>query len=151
MNAMNGTTMTAALRWALQAAQDPSMAAADWLASDIDPDTAGAVALLTDEHTSLDHLRKAKSAFKTMRIVGETKADRRLGARLYLAAIAAARVRHGVTISRQADAALARALESLARDAGAPGPLRTLGGMALCAIRDLRPKPPPPGSERAMA
>jgi hypothetical protein len=129
------TSMVAALRWALEASLDPAMATADWLAQDIDPRAAGAVALLTSQHTPLEHLRKAKSSFKTMRLVGETRADRRLGARLYLAAIAAARVHHGAAISRQSEKALARALESLLEDQHAPQPLRSLAGMALSAMR----------------
>ena len=39
---------TEALRWALDASHDPSMASADWLAMDIDPSRASAYALLTD-------------------------------------------------------------------------------------------------------
>ena len=59
-----------ALRSALEVVGDPARAAADWLARDIDPTKPSAVALLTDPDVSLENLRKAKSVFKTMRILG---------------------------------------------------------------------------------
>ena len=68
-----------ALRWALELTTNPAIAAADWLARDIDPSRASAVELLTDSKVSLDMLKKAKNAFKTMRIVGEHAADRASG------------------------------------------------------------------------
>ncbi len=73
-----------------------------------------------------------------MRIVGETVAARRLAARLYLAAIAAALVRHGERISGQSDAALQRALTSLLDDTEMPDPLRDLAGTALCVLRERK-------------
>ncbi|MHC4142981.1 MAG: hypothetical protein ACYSUF_14335, partial [Planctomycetota bacterium] len=76
-----------ALRSAVEAAVDPAMAAADWLARDIDPNQHSAVDLLTDPEVSLETLKKAKDVYKTMRILGETAADRRLAARLYAASI----------------------------------------------------------------
>jgi len=125
------------LRWALDLSADPATASADWLAADIDPQRESAVALLTDAGVPLTHLRRAKSAFKTMRIVGETGADRRMGARLYAAAIAAALVWHGKRISRQSDAALRRAFASLLDDHAMPEPLRALAGKALCTLNEL--------------
>jgi hypothetical protein len=127
-----------ALRWALDASADPAMASADWLALDIDRSAASAVALLTDPHVPLAHLQRAKDVFKTMRIVGESASDRRVGARLYAAAIAAGLVRHGHRISRQSDAALERAFQALTDDVGLPQPLRQLGGAGLCALREQR-------------
>ena len=44
------------LRSAVEAAMDPAMAAADWLAREIDPDHNSAVALLTDPNVSLETL-----------------------------------------------------------------------------------------------
>jgi hypothetical protein len=123
-----------ALRSAVEAAVDPAMAAADWLARDIDPQQPSAVALLTDPDVSLESLKKAKDVYKTMRILGETAADRRLAARLYAASIGAALIRHNDRISRQSDSALKRGLLSLTEDAEAPDPLRKLAGMALCAL-----------------
>lgn len=125
-----------ALRWALESSTDPAMAAADWLARDIDPSCDGALDLISNPVTPLEHLVKAKAAFKTMRVVGETRADRRVGARMYLAAIAAALVRHQTRISRQSDEALRRALRSLNDERSAPEVLRSLAGMALCVINE---------------
>jgi hypothetical protein len=126
--------LTEALRSAVEAALDPSMAAADWLARDIDPDCGSAVQLLTSPVVPLPALRKAKDAFKTMRILGETVADRRLAARLYAAAIASALVHHDQRISRQSTTALQRALRSLNEDTQAPDPIRHLAGTALCVL-----------------
>ncbi|MHC4220709.1 MAG: hypothetical protein ACYSU7_19910 [Planctomycetota bacterium] len=120
-----------ALRSAVEAAVDPAMAAADWLARDIDPERPSAVALLTDPDVSLETLMKAKDVYKTMRILGETAADRRLAARLYAASIGAALARHDHRISRQSDSALRRGLQSLHEDTEAPDPLRQLAVTAL--------------------
>ena len=125
-----------ALRSAVESTVDPAMAAADWLARDIDPDQPSAVDLLTDSSASLETLRKAKDVYKTMRILGETPADRRLAARLYAASIGAALVVHGTRISRQSDSALKRGLLKLQDDAEAPDPLRKLAGTALCALAE---------------
>jgi len=125
-----------ALRSAVEATVDPAMAAADWLARDIDPDCTSAINLLTDTTASLETLTKAKDVYKTMRILGETPADRRLAARLYAASIGAALVVHRARISRQSDSALKRGLQSLQDDAEAPDPLRRLAGTALCALAE---------------
>jgi hypothetical protein len=134
MNTAIRERLSDALRSAVEAAVDPAMAAADWLARDIDPNQHSAVALLTDPDASLETLKKAKDVYKTMRILGETAADRRLAARLYAASIGAALVRHDQRISRQSDSALKRGLQSLTEDAEAPDPLRQLAGAALCAL-----------------
>jgi hypothetical protein len=125
-----------ALRSAVESTVDPAMAAADWLARDIEPDCASAVDLLSDTTVSLETLKKAKDVYKTMRILGETPADRRLAARLYAASIGAALVVHRTRISRQSDAALKRGLQSLQDDAEAPDSLRKVAGMALCVLAD---------------
>ncbi len=124
-----------ALRSALEVVGDPALAAADWLARDIDPTKPSAVALLADPDVSLENLRKAKSVFKTMRILGETSADRRLAARLYAAAIAAALARYNQRVSRQSNEALLRGLRSLLEDAQMPDRLRKLAGSALGALK----------------
>ncbi|NNF45025.1 MAG: hypothetical protein HKO59_02700 [Phycisphaerales bacterium] len=123
-----------ALRWALESTHDPALASADWLAMDIDPTRTSAFALLTDPSVPLTKLRQAKDAYKTMRIVGETSSDRRLGARLYGTAIAAAIVRHGKRITRQSDAALRRSFHGLLDDADMPEAVRALAGQALCQL-----------------
>ncbi|MFO0873068.1 MAG: hypothetical protein U0575_03740 [Phycisphaerales bacterium] len=119
------------LEWAAAACGDPAMSAADWLADDILPGSGGALALVGDPATPLEALRRAKDAFKTMRIMGEQTADRRLGARLYLAAIASALAFHDQRISAQSDEALARALERARDDGDEPLPLRHLATVAL--------------------
>jgi hypothetical protein len=127
----SGARMTNALRWALDATSDPSMAAADWLALDIDADCGSASGLLSNPRVTLLQLRKAKSAYKTMRIVGETSSDRRLAARLYAASIAAAIVWHERRISGQSDSALRRAFGALLDDEGMDDALRDLAARAL--------------------
>ncbi len=134
MNALLRERLSDVLRSAVEASVDPAMAAADWLARDIDPTQNSAIGLLTDPDVDAHTLAKAKDVYKTMRILGETSADRRLAARLYAAAIAAALVRHGQRISRQSKAALKRALQTLHEDAEAPEPLRHLAGAALCHL-----------------
>lgn len=118
------------MRWALDAEHDPSMAAADWLASDIDARYRTVVELLGDPEVALASIVAAKEAFKTMRLVGETAADRRLGARLYAASIAAAFAHHGERISTQSDRALARAFGRFAEDPAVHPDLRELAGRA---------------------
>ncbi len=124
-----------ALRWALELTNNPSTAAADWLARDLDPTKATALELLSDCNISLDTLKKAKNAFKTMRIVGEHAADRRLGGRMYLASIAAGVVYHSTRISSQTDGALLKALKEFIRDDGMPEQLRELADLAYLSIQ----------------
>src|SRR5688572_28510397 len=52
-----------ALQWALDVLHEPAMAAADWLARDIDPSQPSAVALLTNPDITLAQIRQAKSVF----------------------------------------------------------------------------------------
>lgn len=127
-----------ALRWALDALQQPAMAAADWLARDIDPQQPSAVALLTNPKITLNQVRQAKTVFKTMRIVGEKSADRQIGARMYAAAIAAGVVFHGKRITTQSDRALKKGFQALLDDRRMPMPLRDLAGKALCVLSDLK-------------
>lgn len=130
-SSMLGSSIHEALRWALEEHEDSSMASADWLVRDINPDQPSAVALLISEDVPLEQLKLAKDAFKTMRIVGETATDRSLASRLYLGAIAAAMVRHGQRITQQSDRALYRGLESMARDPNIVAPLREMADEAL--------------------
>ena len=128
--------MSDMLRWALDSMHEPALAAADWLARDIDHEQSTATALLTNPHISLAQAKQAKSVFKTMRIVGEKSADRRVGARMYAGAIAAALVRHQQLISQQSEEALKRAFQGLLDDRRMPAQLRDLAGMALCALAE---------------
>ncbi len=127
----DSTRLHDTMRWALDANTDPAMASADWLATDIDPTATSATDLLSRETVSLESLRAAKSAFKTMRIIGETSQDRRLGARLYAAAICASFVFHNVRITSQSDSALFRAFSGLSGDDTIPAVLRELADRGL--------------------
>lgn len=124
------------IRWALEVDGEPSTAAANWLARDIDSKCRSAIELVTLSSVPLEHLEQAKHVFKTMRMIGETKGDRRLGGQLYLAAIAAALVYHDQRISRQSDRALHRALTKMTVDTDVPNELRVL---ATNALRLLQP------------
>jgi hypothetical protein len=130
--------MGEAIQWALDSLHQPAMAAADWLARDIDPKHSTAVTLLTDPNITLAQIRQAKSVFKTMRIVGEKAADRRIGARMYAAAIAAGLVRFGKKVSTQSDEALTRGFQGLLEDRRMPEPLRDLAGTALCMLKNMK-------------
>jgi hypothetical protein len=124
------------IRWALEVEDEPATAAANWLARDIDATCRSAIDLVTLSGVPLEHLQQAKHVFKTMRMIGETKADRRLGGQLYLAAIASALAYHGRRISRQSDHTLHRALTQMADDSSAASELRVL---ARNALRKLKP------------
>ncbi len=125
------------LRSAKEVSVDPAMAAADWLARDIDPQRGTAVELLTDPSVSIKNLQKAKDVYKTMRILGESANDRRVAARLYAATIAAGLIHHGKRISRQSDAALTRGLEALLADLDMPQPVRRLAESGLAILGSL--------------
>ena len=132
-----------ALGWALESSTNPARAAADWLARDIDPDCPTAVELVTREDSTLEQLNLAKSAFKTMRVLGETSSDRRVGAWLYIGTIASALVHHGERITKQSDAALRRAFLKLYHEESVGttyAPLFALAGRALDAM-DARSGP----------
>ncbi len=138
MSMLSRQQLSKVFRSALEASADPAMAAADWLAWDIDSARPTVAELLTDPNISLDNLRKAKDVYKTMRILGETSTDRRIAANLYAAAIGAALLYHGEQISRQSDAALQRGLEALQTDTKMPQPLRDLARAGLGALNGSR-------------
>ncbi len=139
MSSVSRNQLSDVFRSAVEACENPAMAAADWLAADIDADRPSVIALLSDPQVPVEHLRKAKDAYKTMRILGETSADRRLAARLYAITIAAALVHHNRRISRQSDSALRRGLHSFHEDSNMPEPLRELAGTALGHLAGARP------------
>ena len=134
MNTPTQNDLSDALRWALDAMHYPAMTSADWLARDIDPDQPSAAAFLSNPQITLRQVKQAKSVFKTLRIVGETSADRRIGARMYAAAIAAGIVRFDTRVSTQSDRAVHRGLQSLLDDRSMPTPLRDLAGSALSVL-----------------
>jgi hypothetical protein len=139
---LQDSRMSATLQWALDSSENPALASANWLAEDIDPSCHDVAKLLANRDTSLDQLRKAKSAFKTMRVVGETAADRRLGGHLYAATIAAALVYHGTRISTQSERALRKGFQNLADAEALPEPLVALGNAALNELNnDSLPMP----------
>ncbi len=134
MSMVTRQQLSEVLRSAMEVSVNPAMAAADWLARDIDPQRSSAVALLTDPKVSIENLRKAKDVYKTMRILGESSTDRRVAARLYAATIGAGLIHHGKRISRQSDAALTRGLTSLQADMDMPEPLRRLAEAGLILL-----------------
>lgn len=134
MSMLTRQQLSDVLRSAMEVSANPAMAAADWLARDIDPKRNSAVELLTDPGVSVENLRKAKDVFKTMRILGESSTDRHVAARLYAAAIAAGLVHRGQRISRQSTSALKRGLESLSNDMDMPKPLRRLAEAGLVML-----------------
>ncbi len=134
MSMVTRQQLSEVLRSAMEVSANPAMAAADWLARDIDPQRSSAVALLTDPKVSIENLRKAKDVYKTMRILGESSTDRRVAARLYAATIGAGLIHHGKRISRQSDAALTRGLTSLQADMDMPEPLRRLAEAGLILL-----------------
>ncbi|MDG2055237.1 MAG: hypothetical protein P8J86_11080 [Phycisphaerales bacterium] len=135
MNDTDQSSYSQVLRWALQDSSDSAMASANWLASDIDSGHDSVEALLDDPKAPLSNIQQAKGVFKTMRVVGETTADRRLGARLYAATIASALVHHKEQISTQSDAAITRSLTALADDRKMPSRLRRLAREALSGLQ----------------
>jgi len=124
-----------AIRWAEAIGNDDGMASVNWLAADIDPQRPSAESLLVDPAVPLDALVAAKSAYKTLRVVGESSLERRLGARWYAATIAAGIVHHGVRISSQSDNALDRGFAALVDDESMPAAVRELVVRALFRLR----------------
>jgi len=127
-------TMHGMLSWILASAGTPDMAIADLLARDLDPSCAGAVDLLTSDRTPVEILARAKGLFKTLRMAGETRHDRRMGTILYASAIAAALVRFDERISVQRRDTLRRAFTQIEADAALPDELRALARDALARV-----------------
>lgn len=123
------------LAWVRTASSDGHWTIADIMAREIEPRCAGALELLTSDNTTLESLAQAKLLFKALRVEGETREDRHLGAMLYAAAIAAALVRFGERITRQHDATLRRAFMRIEAEADLPEPMRLIASRALELIR----------------
>ena len=111
---------------------------ADWLAREVSPESTSAddavLSKAEDPESDLNRLRTLKSAFKTLRLTGETTEDRRAGARYYAAVIAAAILRHGIRISSQRQQRLVGALEDLEKDESISSNIRELAAQALARI-----------------
>lgn len=120
------TASGGAFAWIRPGMSDPALAAADWLAEDVAPGCGSALELVTSPASALDDLRRAKDAFKAMRVMGEHATDRRLAAWLYLGTIAAAVVRHDRLITSQSNRALDKALAAMAQEERVPEALRRL-------------------------
>lgn len=126
------------LRWALQFGTDPAVSVADWLTREVVPESTSAndavLSAPDSPEVDLQRLRTLKSAFKTLRLSGETTEDRRAGARYYAAVIAAAIVRHGIRITSQRPGRLQGALEDLQNDEDVSQEIRALSSQALDRI-----------------
>ncbi len=121
---------------------DPdASAAADLIARDILPDASSAAELVSSPFISLAQLRTAKSAFKMLRVVGETAAERRLGAELYAVAIGAALVFHGTRITEQSNRALRQGLRAAVNDRQLPELVRETARLALNKLPAAGPGP----------
>lgn len=136
-------TMHGMLSWIRASAGTPDMAIADLLARDLDPACQGAVDLLTSDATPVEILARAKGLFKTLRIAGETRHDRRMGAVLYASAIAAALVRFDERISVQRRDTLRRAFAQVESDAALPPELRAIARDAIARLTAPRAEQPP--------
>ena len=126
------------LRWAFEIDQSPALAGARFLTREIIPGARDPFEAIADASTTQRQLEDLKNAYKLLRTTGATAPERSLAARLYAATIAAALVRHGAMISRQAPLALGRAFEELAQDREMPERIRELGSLAIDAMGRAR-------------
>ena len=122
------------IEWAMETDVDPIFMLANWLVRDAIETTEGAIQIITSSTTTLDQYRTLKRLFKQLRTQGELPADRRLGARLYAAAIAGALVHHGKSITAQSPERLREAFDDLARDGDMPDILIDLARKATDAL-----------------
>ena len=116
------------LRWACRVEHDAPLLSADMIASDICE--RGAENLFLESPT-LEELIAAKDCFKTLRLLGERGADRRMGAYLYLVAIATAMITFDTRISRQSNDALRRALSNMRDERHVTRSLRLIADKAM--------------------
>lgn len=114
------------LEWVLRSLEDPALAAADWVAQEVDHTRPSAVALLTDPEAPLSRVERARSFYMALRADGETVLERTMGGRMALAAAASALVHHRERITSHDDAALAAAFRAAEQDDAVPPPIRTL-------------------------
>ena len=120
-----------AFQWAIDANADPSRTAADWLAREIVPLAHDAASAVAGAQSTLEQIIALKVAFKALRTGAASTAERNRAARLYAATIAAGLVRFGVKISRQSDAVLRKAFQSLRDDTSCEESLRDLATVAI--------------------
>ena len=126
------------LRWVLALGANPSQSPIDWIAIELDPESSNAAEAITrsqpEADSDLDRLQLLKSGFKSLRLSGETSADRRVAARYYAATIAAGVVRHKTWITEQRAERATSAIKDLHEDQSIPESLRTLAAQALEVI-----------------
>jgi hypothetical protein len=122
------------LEWVLRSLEDPVLAAADWVAQEVDASRPSAVALLTDPAAPLSRVERARTFYMALRADGETAAERTMGGRMALAAAASALVHHGERLTPHDDAALAAAFRAAEQDTAVPLPLRVLLRRAIAVL-----------------
>ena len=126
------------LRWVLALGANPSQSPIDWIAVELDPESRDAAdsicRILPDVEADLDRLQLLKSGFKSLRLSGENRSDRRLAARYYAATIAAGVARHKTWITEQRKERVTTAIQDLHEDQAMPESLRELAGQALEVI-----------------
>ena len=110
---------------------DPLFMIANWLVRDALNTDLDATTVLTCEQTSEADLLTLKTVFKHLRVEGETKADRRLGAKLYATTIASGLVHHHKLISEQAPTRILQAFIDLDNDEQLPMSIRTIARQAI--------------------
>jgi len=116
------------LRWACRVEHDAPSLATDMIAMDICE--RGAENLFLESPT-LEELITAKDCFKTLRLLGERGADRRMGVYLYLVAIATAMIQYDKRISRQSNDALRRAFSNMRDERHVMRSLRLIADKAM--------------------
>ena len=104
------------LAWVLQSLEQPTSAAGDWIAYEVDPQRGTAAALLADAAVPLTRLQRARILYAGLRSDGETAEERAVGSRLAIACAAAAWLFHGARITNHDDAALLAAFRSVTAD-----------------------------------
>ena len=116
---------------------DPLFMIANWLVRDALNSDLDATTALTSAHTSEADLLKLKTIFKHLRVEGETKADRRLGAKLYAVTIASGLVHHQKLISEQAPTRILQAFIDLENDRDLPEEIRSVARQATELMPDF--------------
>ena len=134
MNTPSQSGINHPIEWAMETDHDPVFMIANWLVRDALDTDVDATTVLTSEHTSETDLMKLKTIFKHLRVEGETKADRRLGAKLYATTIASGLVHHRTLISEQAPTRILQAFIDLDNDEQLPMSIRTIARRAIEAL-----------------
>lgn len=129
-----GDPLYQTLEWVLHSLDDPALAAADWVAQEVDPSRPSAEELLGDPQTPLSRVVRARSFYMALRADGEGAPERTLGGRMAIVAAAAALVYYNERITPHDDAALAAAFRAAEQDPAVPAQLRALLKKAIEAL-----------------